>query len=254
MTQPIHSFTYIIGYRHSNERLNNLKRVLDWVSRFQGIELIVVEQDTHSKISHLNLRCKHIFLKSKMPYNKSWAFNVATKMAKSNIIVFADSDLIMDPNQLVDGLKAIEQFEMVNPYQSVIDLNPQESMLPLEQMVQIDRAGRGETDHQKVPICGGICIFRKEAIMKIGGWNEDFIGWGAEDDFVSHKVKQFLNWHQLPHKCYHLYHTRNQPNMELYQKNLQLLNQLIVLSKDELIKTINRTVQKQGILSKYDNF
>jgi predicted glycosyltransferase involved in capsule biosynthesis len=189
-----------------------------------------------------------------MPYNKSWAFNVATKMAKSNIIVFADSDLIMEPTQFIDGLKAIEHFDMVNPYQSVIDLNPQESMLPLEQMVQINRAGRGETDHQKVPICGGICIFRKEAIMKIGGWNEDFVGWGAEDDFVSHKVKQFLNWHQLPHKCYHLFHTRNQPNMDLYQKNLNLLNQLIVLSKDELIKTINRTIQKQGILSKYDNF
>ena len=67
MTPQFHSFTYIIGYRHSTERLNNLKRVLDWISRYQGIELIVVEQDTHSKISHLNLRCKHIFLKSKMP-------------------------------------------------------------------------------------------------------------------------------------------------------------------------------------------
>jgi predicted glycosyltransferase involved in capsule biosynthesis len=121
-------------------------------------------------------------------------------------------------------------------------------------MTKIERSGRGETDHQKVPICGGICMFRREAIMKVGGWNEDFIGWGAEDDFVSHKVKQFLNWHQLPHKCYHLYHTRNQPDMTAYQRNLQLLNQLIVLPKEELVKTINKSIPKQAMLNKYDNF
>ncbi len=254
MTPPTHSFTYVIGYRHSIERLNNLKRVLDWITGFQGIDLIVIEQDTHSKISHLNLRCRHIFLKSKKPYNKSWAFNVATKMAKSNIIVFADSDLIMHPNHFIEGLQLMEKYEMVNPYLSVIDLNPQESQFQLEQMTQITRPGRGETDHQKVPICGGICIFRKDAIMKIGGWNEDFIGWGAEDDFVSHKVKQFLNWHQLPHKCYHLYHSRTQPNMESYQRNLNLLNQLVALPKEELIKVVNKSLQRNGMLNKYDNF
>jgi hypothetical protein len=36
-------------------------------------------------------------------------------------------------------------------------------------MLLINRPGRGETDHQKVPLCGGICIFRREAIDKIGG-------------------------------------------------------------------------------------
>ncbi len=251
---PLNSFTYIIGYRHSNERLNNLKRVLDWINGFQGVDVIVIEQDTHSKISHLTLKCRHIFLKSKLPYNKSWAFNVATKMSRSNIIVFADSDLIMEPNQFIEGLRALEKFDMVNPYQSVIDLNPQESGLPLEHLTKIDRPGRGETDHQKVPICGGICMFRKDAIAKIGGWNEDFIGWGAEDDFVSHKVKQFLNWHQLPHKCFHLFHTRNQPDMDAYHRNLQLLNQLIALPKEELVKTINKALPKQAMLNKYDNF
>lgn len=249
-----HSFTYVIGYRHSMDRLNNLRRVLDWINCFAGVDVILIEQDKHSKISHLNLRARHIFLKTDKPYNKSWAFNVATNLAKSDVIVFADSDLIMNPEHFIEGLKDLEQFEMVNPYKSVIDLDPNESLVKLEEMIKIDRPGRGETDHQKVPICGGICMFRKEAIIRIGGWNEDFIGWGAEDDFVSHKVQQFLNWKQLDHKCYHLFHNRTQPDMQSYQRNLQLLQQLVTLPKNDLIKAIQKNLPKNGMKNKYDTF
>ena len=173
-------------------------------------------------------------------------------MAKSDIIVFADSDLIMHPNQLIDALKQIETHDMVNPYKSVVDLDPNEANLQLEQIIQINRPGRGETDHQKVPICGGICIFRRETINKIAGWNENFIGWGAEDDFVSLKVQHFLNWKQMDHKCYHLFHNREQPNMNEYQKNLNLLQQLSKLPKDDLWKISHRDVPKNGLKNKYE--
>ena len=56
-----HTFTFIIGYRHRIDRFNNLKRTLDWINGFAGVDVILVEQDTHSKISHLNLKARHIF-------------------------------------------------------------------------------------------------------------------------------------------------------------------------------------------------
>jgi predicted glycosyltransferase involved in capsule biosynthesis len=248
------SFTYIIGYRHKPDRLNNLRRVLDWINCFAGVDVIVVEQDDHSKISHLNLKCRHIFLKSKEPYNKSWSFNVATKYSKSNVIVFGDSDLVMDPNKFIEGLKLLEQYEMVNPYKSVVDLDPNESNMQFEQMVSVDRPGRGETDHQKVPMCGGICMFRKDAISKIGGWNEDFIGWGGEDDFQSIKVKNFLTHIELSNRCYHLFHNREQPDMNGYQRNLQLLQALGNLSKEDLVKSINKNLPKNGMRNSHDDY
>ena len=249
-----HTFTYVIGYRHSPDRLQNLRKTLDWINGFVGCEVIIVEQDKHSKISHLNLKAKHIFLKSTLPYNKSWGFNVATKYSNSNIIVFADSDLVMDPNQFIESLKSVEQYEMVNPYKSFIDLDQNESGLRFEQILQINRPGRGELDHQKVPLCGGICIFRKDAIMRIGGWNESFVGWGAEDDFVSLKVKHFLNWTEIPNKCYHLYHPRTAPDMKYYQRNLELLQKTSAMSKDEITKMSNAQSQKNGLNNKYDSY
>lgn len=249
-----YNFTYIISYRHNGERFNNLKRTLEWINSFSGADVIVVEQDKHSKIKDIKLPCRHIFLKSNMPFNKSWGFNVGLKYANSNVIVFGDSDLIMDPQEFIKSVKMLEQYDMVNPYNSVIDLNHQESNAGLEQMFAIDRVGRGETDIQKVPLCGGICIFRREAIHKIGGWHEDFVGWGGEDDFQSVKVKNFLTWHENSAKCYHLYHDRTAPDMKWYQRNLQLLQKLSPMTKEELQKVINNVTPKSGLKYKYDNF
>lgn len=253
MIQP-YAFTYVIGYRHKPDRLNNLRRVLDWINGFQGAEVLLIEQDKHSKIKHLNLRAKHIFLKSNMPYNRSWPFNVAIKYSNSPLIVYGDSDLIMEPNQFIEGLKALQQYEMVSPYKSVIDLDPNETNLPLEKILKIDRPGRGETDNQKINICGGISMFRKDAIIKIGGWNEDFWSWGGEDDFQTIKVHKFLTWKELQYRCYHLYHDRVQPEMKWYKRNLEILQKTSSMDKDQLQKVISNQMPKIGQKNKCDDF
>jgi predicted glycosyltransferase involved in capsule biosynthesis len=252
--EPYYTFTYVIGYRHNLERLQNLKRVLDWINGFARVEILLVEQDTHSKISHLDIKAKHIFTRSDMPYNRSWAFNVALKHANSNIIVFGDSDLVMEPNQFIAGLQAIQNYEMVSPYHSVVDLTAQESNLPLEQIININRPGRGETDNQKINISGGIAMFRREAIQKIAGWNEDFIGWGGEDDFQTMKVKNFLTWTELQARCFHLYHERGMPDQKWYKRNLELLSKTSQMDKSQLQKVILNQLPKIGMKNKYDNF
>lgn len=248
------TFTYIIAYRHKIDRLQNLRRVLDWINGFSGVEVIIVEQDKHSKISHLNLKARHIFTRSNLPFNKSHAFNVGTRYAKTDIIVFGDSDLIMHPEDFIKALNALNSYDMINPYNSVIDLNYQENSFPLEQIVKINRPGRGETDIQKVPLCGGICIFRRSSLHRIAGWNEDFIGWGGEDDFQSIKVKHFLNWTEMSSKCYHFYHDKAIPDAKFYQRNLNLLNKLANLSKEEHERAIQNASTKVGMKNKYDNF
>lgn len=249
-----YAFTYVIGYRHKIDRIQNLRRVLDWINGFGGVEVLLIEQDTHSKISHLNLKAKHIFVKSNMPYNRSWAFNVALKNSNSNIMVFGDSDLIMEPNEFITGLNALKEYSMVSPYNSVIDLTPQETGMQLNEMLTINRPGRGETDIQKINICGGIAMFRKDDIIRIAGFDENFIGWGGEDDAQAIKVKNFLSWTELKAKCYHLYHEKAQPDMKFYQRNLQLLQKISQMDKDQLQKMIQSQLPKIGMKNKYNTF
>lgn len=252
MIQP-YKFTFIIGYRHIPDRLNNLRRTLDWINSFTGSEVILVEQDTHSKISHLNLRCKHVFMRSNMPYNRSWSFNVGLKHSNSNIIVCGDSDIVMDPNKFIYALNSLSEYEMVSPYHSVVDLTPQESMMPLEQVVNINRVGRGEEDNQKINISGGISIFRKDALMRIGGWNEDFIGWGGEDDYQTIKVKRFLKWKELEGRCYHLYHSKSAPDNTYYKRSLEILERSNQMTNEELTRVISASLQRIGMINKYEH-
>lgn len=247
-----YSFTYIIGYRHKPDRIHLLRRVIDWINGFNGVEVILVEQDKHSKIQHLNLKCKHIFIKNENEYNRSWAFNVGAKQAKSEIIVFGDSDLIMEPNLLIESLKQTEKFDVISPYSSVVDLEPSENNLSFDKILSISRPGRGETDNQKINLTGGIVIFKKDSIFKIGGWSELFEGWGGEDDFQTIKVKKLLTWKEMSGKCYHLYHNKQEINPNKYQRTLQILNQLGNLSDVDLQKHIVNTYQTLGMKNKYD--
>lgn len=240
-----HSFTYIIGYRHSLEKVNSLRKVLDWINGFTNVDVLIIEQDTHSKISHLPLKARHIFLKSDKPYNKSWGFNVGTKLSKSNIIVFSDLS-IMEPNQFIEGIKMIENYEMVSPYKKLISLQPNESGMQLIDILGVDRFGKDKL------ISEGLCIFRKDSIQKIGGWPEDLIGSG-EDEFLSKKVKQFLNWTEIDQKGYQFYNN-NTTNPTLQQRNLQILQTLNNLSKEDLVKSINLSLPKIALINRYDTF
>jgi glycosyltransferase involved in cell wall biosynthesis len=233
--------TYVIGYQHRPDRLLNLRRVLEWLTPFQGLEILIVEQDKHSKISELNLRVKHIFVKTDKPYNRSWAFNIALSYTTTPIIIFGDSDLIMHPQGFINAVQALDNYDVVNPYNSVIDLTPEESMMDINSILQINRIGRGDAvdDIQKTNLCGGIVMFKKDKLMEIGGWNQAFYGWGAEDDFQSLKVKMYLNHITLPNKCYHLYHDKAKIDMKLYQRNLEILNHFANVSKEQMTQHIN---------------
>jgi predicted glycosyltransferase involved in capsule biosynthesis len=233
-----YSFTFIIGYRYNADRMSNLKRTLDWMNSFVSAQIILVEQDKHSKIDHLNLKCERIFTKTNMPYNRSWAFNVGVKYAKTDIIIFADSDIIMKHDDMINGIKMLENYDVVSPFNSLLDLTPQESFLSIENMASIPRPGRGEEDNQKINICSGICIFRKDAVNKIGGWSEDFIGWGGEDDYQSIKVKNFLTWVEMKARAYHLWHSKAKIDPEHYKNSLEILKNVSNLTKEQLANNI----------------
>ncbi len=246
------SFTYIISYRHSSERLNLLKRTLEWINGFSNSQVILVEQDRHSKIANLSLtlNCEHIFIKSDKPFNRSWGFNVGYKYAKSNVVVFGDSDIIMGPNDFINSIKLLQQYEVVSPYNSVIDLNPQENNLSFGDILKISRPGRGDNDNQKINMSGGIVIFRKDSIMKIGGWPEEFWGWGGEDDFQTMKIEKLLTWYVNKAKCYHLYHNKAIIESSDYNNNLAILNKFVNMDKNNFIKYINSVIPKVGRLNK----
>lgn len=240
-------FTYVIPFRFRNDRIIPLRRVVDFINGFQGAEVVIVEQDSHSKISHLNLRAKHIFLKSDLPFNKSWAFNVALRKLISPVVVFADADFLIPPNDLIESLKALESFDCVIPTSNIVSLTAQESTADLNQIFNIKRPG------YKTAMSNGCVLFKKEAIQKIGGWNEDFIGLSQENQFQDTKIAKLLSYKQLEFTGYHLYHHQDIPNVAFMQRNNQIMDVYKDANIDSLYQHVQLTSPKIGLANKYSS-
>lgn len=218
--------TYVIGYRHSDERYKNLTRTMEWLMQIPNIDVVIVEQDTNPKFIN-SWGVNYIFAYNPLPYNRSWAFNIAYRDYPNDYLAFGDSDLVMDTNEFINSFNKLSEFDVVSPYKSVLDLTPDETEKDLVFWKSITRPGRGETDNQKINLCGGLVFFTKQAFEKVGGWNEDFIGWGGEDDFQTFKVNSLgLRTLEMPYRIYHLYHNREIPDMRFYQRNLMILQQI----------------------------
>lgn len=246
-----YNFTYIIGYRHRSDRLDNLKKVINWLLGFNGIEIILVEQDNSAKLQNHVFPVKYIFTESKQPYNRSWAFNVGAKYATSKKIVFGDSDLIMLPADIFKALKELDNYDTVSPYTKVIDLKENEANSAFEQLSSIIRPYRGQHDNQKINFSGGITMFNKDAYVKIGGYPEEFIGWGGEDNAMTLKITKLLKYKELDARVYHLFHHAEQPIKAYYENNLKLLDEFNKLNTTQLQQYINSIMNKIGSLYKY---
>ena len=252
--------SYIIPYKHRPDRLQNLISVIGWVKGIsKDIELILVEQDKKSGIQETLGKeqmddwgiDKCYFIQSDYPFNKSHALNVGLKNSSGDIICFGDSDLIMNPDEFKECIDDIHNYDYINPYQWVIDLNDYESTglntrVTMDDLYKIDRMGRGQAagDIRKVPICGGINIFKRDSIYKIGGYCSEYIGWGCEDNALETKVKKLLNWKQKDYRCYHLNHQPEVPNMTFYTRNLQMLNMLNNMNDESFSTYIKRSVER----------
>ena len=89
----------------------NLKKVLEWLSGFSQLEIIVVEQDKIPKLHAYSLKgFKHIYTESKLAMNKGWAYNVGVKYSTTPSLIFGDERTRMDPNKLIEALKALIYF------------------------------------------------------------------------------------------------------------------------------------------------
>lgn len=237
-------FSYIIPFRFRQDRILPLRRVIEWLSGFQGVEIIIVEQDTHSKIDYLNLKVNHIFAKSDAPFNKSWAYNIGLRRAIGNTIIFGEADFIMNPMELIECLKSLDGYDCIIPTNKTIYLTNQQSAMDTNSILQL------KDTQPKRNLLDGMTIFKKSAIDRIGGWNEDMIGLGYENDFNELKVTKLLNYKQMEYSGYHIFHHPDHTPPNLLERNKQILD--VYKNDTNLLKQhIQQTLPKIGTLNRF---
>lgn len=193
-----------------------------------NFEIILIEQDVISKIDFkLPDNCRHVFVYSNKPYNRSWSFNVGAKISFSDILFFSDSDILID---FYDILKCLDIFDeghdAIDPKGFVFYLKKDQDKFDDIKNLSVRKS---------LSFCSCICAIKKSKFFYINGWDEDFVGWGAEDEVMSYKITSLLkDIITLGFDIYHLYHNEADKNKKFYNNNIGTLNKVLRINKNDL--------------------
>lgn len=215
----IHRLSLIIAYTYSKDpyRLIGLAKLIDSIRNqfYTNFEVIVVEDlqgRLESKFPFKELVDKVVTISDPhdRKFNKAWVMNVGARVATTDHLVFIDAEISFD-NQTI---------RKINEFICDDDLRP----LFNGWSSYICRAGR-DNPKERVHVFSitikamiGIWYCRKDFYFnKLGGFNENYFGYGGEDNdvffraqYVSTRIPCIDN--VIVYHNYHHWHPPEGPN------------------------------------------
>lgn len=231
---------YIIQHRdisQNKDRTNNLINLIKYLKNISNdMEILVLEQTEYASVSlqsylHLS-NVRYIHLKNPGLFNRSWGFNCSVNLTTKSKLVFADNDMILRKESLINSIKILDDCDAIRPYngyakyltelqtKNYFKTRSMPDIKDIEKLVYINN------------FSGGVILFNKESFKRIGMFDERFEGWGGEDDEMHIHLHNLHNSSKIKiitfdEPIIHLYHSRNvndgntQPN---YNKNVSFIN------------------------------
>jgi hypothetical protein len=231
VTDPQVSF--VIGHR-GLDRLPHLQATLASIAGQSGakVECIVVEQDNEALIAGKLpawVRYLHTPLRDRvMPFSRSWAFNEAVRHVRSKTVILHDNDMLVPQDYAATMLARMAQgFEVVNAKRFIFYLTEEHTRAIFE--------GSGSlTSAAPLAIVqnlegGGSVGITLDAYQAIGGFDEDFLGWGGEDVEFWERAGTRRLWPYASMPIVHLWHSAqpekhmpDSPNLRLYHERARI--------------------------------
>ncbi len=240
--------------------------VLLWLRRFPELAVILVEQDCAPTLNVAELSpylqgVNYQFVYNPGAFNKSWGLNVGARCANTDVIGFADADVIC--GDVVEALTACrERVVAVNCHRRVFDLSESQSARVragnYDYVPDAEAALAREKQQEHLVFCGGNFFIRRQAFLELGLWDERFLGWGGEDDAMSYKLQRArvsaMEFDSRP--AIHLHHERaapvlGEPAHADYANNVALLQRYSDYSDEELSRLYEIGRQVHGNANKY---
>lgn len=219
----------IIPFKNANQqRERNINFVISHYRSFlSDCEIIVCEQDTKTKIDNVNHHLNFDF--NNDSFKKGFLFNQGYNISNNKYLLLADADCVVDESIL----KKIHSYcellgdHIVLPYNGhVCYMDEIETQNFISQNTVSCTKSRWAS--------GGVVAISSDNFYAIGGFDERFKGWGAEDDAFFNKCLAYkLNVHRVDVKMMHLSHPDVFQNYDNYKNNLDLYNKIFSEEKFE---------------------
>ncbi len=246
--------SFIAHYRHdSADRLFNLTTVLEYYHRFfTDFEFILVNDDSLIDLSAKKLCEKYdvhyVFMENFGNFKKTKAYNIGTKISKYDILGYVDVDAMINPKHMSRAVRALKsgQVDHIYPYsgtfvnikKSYFDdfldgFKFEEALSKLKSRTLFWESNELYLCHTKS--CGGMFLMTRKCCDHMQGFDEDFVGWGYEDDDIYNRSQKMNNkigflthddcvmWH-LDHYAVRDGNPEIETNKKLFTKNIRCSN------------------------------
>lgn len=208
--------TFVIPIRiDSNERKKNLETLINILIRDYHTNIIIIEADNFQKVNIQNDSVEyHFIFDNQAIFHRTKYLNQLLNLATTPIVAIWDADAIALPHLVLDAVNKIKlgEYVMSFPYDGrFYDMSPavtQTFQKTLNYNLLEKNISMMHLMHGYYSV-GGAFIVDKSRYIKIGGENENFLGWGPED---AERVKRIeingLSIYRSVGPLFHLSHPR----------------------------------------------
>lgn len=212
--------TFIIGHR-GKERLGHLLATLKSIAAQADTtaECVVVEQSARPECRDYLpqwVRYHHDPVDVLSPYNRSRAFNIGARLALGKLLVLHDGDILVPRGYAAEVAQLASQgYEVINLKRFIFHLTHSHTrrLLAGEKPLLLEPP---ETVMQNA-LGGGSIAISLQAFLEIGGFDEEFAGWGGEDNEFWDRAQSRRVWPYAYLPMIHLWHPP-QPGKQVDQK------------------------------------
>jgi hypothetical protein len=262
-------FTIIATFRNDNNdgtRIANLNWFINYYSQVCD-NIVIVEQDKQpmdSELLNKNSKLHNIFVYNAGLFNKAWGYNIGVKYCREHklpqVYLFCDIDVAIPYKQITTAVELFENNEVVsvNPYMKIWHLNrarTQQFVLTNDyQFLHTENLIQSPTG--SVVYAGGAVFMHSNMLLEINGWDEEYRGWGAEDNAMGtviirkygtlrartlHDGIALHLWHTPPNTHSKMNHSNYLANADRFHNLLKLnVNKFIESRKNEPIANMNK--------------
>jgi GT2 family glycosyltransferase len=219
------------------DRKNSIITVLNSIraQRFPDIEIVMVEEDTVSKMADAECDpARHIFVAG-LPgaaFNKSKAWNAGVSACTCDMLILHDADTLAPSCYFQSVANELSEVESCHLCKQIFYIGATET-----NNINIT----GTIDHPRYEHMvdyfeGGSIACRRKAYWKVGGFVEEFVGYGVEDCDFYFRLSRGTVWKENRHfDLLHLHHGRVENWTMYHQKNKEIGAKLSALSLGDRI-------------------